>query len=185
MNNNNEWNSDIEDSFKEILKKVSGYKNIHNKIAIDASSHYNKLTTFGIILAPLGSISVFFKDKYLITENIASFLNIIFAILMSILKFKKYEETISINKCASSSYSIIEMNIKQQLSLNVKDRVPAKLFFQIITEKFHDLYSRSPLIEEQESFIEKEPEKNKNDFQNNCLIYEMKRFEQNINHEDV
>jgi len=105
--------------------------------------------------------------------------------LMSILKFKKYEETISINKCASSAYSIIEMNINQQLSLSVEDRVPAKLFFQIITEKFQDLYSRSPLIEETESFVEKEPEENKNDFPNNCLMYEMKRFEQNINHEDV
>ena len=183
--NNNEWNSDIEKSFNEILKKVSGYKNIHNKLAIGATNHYNRLTTIGIILAPLGSISVFFKDKYLITENIASFLNIIFAILMSILKFKKYEETISINKCASSSYSIIEMNIRQQLSLDVQDRVPAKLFFQIINEKFHDLYSRSPLIEEKELVIESETEKNKNDFPNNCLTYEMKRFEKNITHEDV
>lgn len=160
-----QWNSKIEEVISEIASVSGSHKNTHIHIANLASSRYNKLTISGIIIGPLTGIFSGLSTKDCSSElglnALVISLGLISGIIVSMIKFCKFEEVYSSNKRAASTYSSIENDVKRQLLLDKKDRVKAKSYLEWIQTKFDDTFKNSPLLPD-ESYQEKIRKKTEN-----------------------
>jgi len=186
--NENGWSIEIEAVVKDMATTCSKYRILHNDITIKSSNHHNRLTMCGIVISPLaGLLSMITTSEYSdIFHNMSISLSMITGILMSIIRFGKYEDVIATNKQLAVSYASIELDIKQQFSLDRSERVPGKLYIEIITDKLHELFVRSPLIPDDFPNPSRETEDIKPSTittirsMDRRMIYELTRLDNNI-----
>lgn len=153
-----QWNSKIEDVISDIAHVSGSHKSTHIRIANLASSRYDKLTISGIILGPLAGVFTGLSKNDCSSESglkaLVIGLSLLSGIIVSMIKFCKFEEVYSSNKRAASIYGSIENDVKRQLLLNPGDRVQAKSYLEWIQTKFDDTFKNSPLLPD-ESYQEK------------------------------
>ena len=81
---------------------------------------------------------------YSITSTILSFLS---GILITVIKFNKYDEISYSHKIAYSRYTSLEENIKRQLMLYREDRIKADEYLNWLSKSFDELFESSPNFE--------------------------------------
>ncbi len=148
------WNNNIEKLVLNIGIQSFKYRTIHFDTANKFNSRQIYLTTTLIILSPftgvLSALTLYIRSNLGINLYILDILSIILSfiagILISIIKFGKYEEISNAHKIASSRYTSLANNVKRQLSLNRKNRISAKEYLEWLTNSSDQLYSSSPLI---------------------------------------
>lgn len=144
------WNTKIENVVADIYNKSLLYKSQHMK---EAQNSYNKYSFFMIaviIITPLaGSISVLKiildSDSYLFSI-FSSILSFSAGIIVSVVKFAKYDEIGNSHKTATARYISLLNNVKRQLSLYRKDRISSNEYLQWLTNAFDELFISSPLL---------------------------------------
>lgn len=165
------WNDKIEKSIKLIEKQCRLYKKIHNKVASDNINKYSYYMMAAIFITPLSGVvttigTIFCKDleDMYIYNTITTLISFLSGILITIIKFNKYDEVSYAHKTASSRYISLEENIRRQLMLYREDRINANEYLNWISKSFDELFSSAPdfesnitkKYEEQLELIEKE-----------------------------
>ena len=147
------WNEKLENAAKNIGDSARGYKLMHIKEAQNMYTKYTYLMIFGIALGPLSGVfstlDAVINNKsdpsLCITSIILAFLA---GIIVTIIKFGKYEETGLANKQAAARYTGIESSVRRQLGLYRPDRVNAVQYMEWLESKFQDLFLSAPLLPE-------------------------------------
>ena len=65
---------------------------------------------------------------------------------MATVKFGKYDEVSHANKAVAARYTSIESNVRRQLGLFRKDRVPANSYMEWLETKYEELLMSAPLL---------------------------------------
>lgn len=148
------WNTKIEQTIRLIERQCRLYKKMHNEVSMISYERYSNFMLMAIIISPLSgvisSIGTLFEDDlqsmyiYSITSTILSFLS---GIIITIIKFNKYDEVSYSHKTASSRYISLEENIKRQLMLYREDRIDANEYLSWICKSFDELFLSSPNFE--------------------------------------
>jgi hypothetical protein len=147
------WNEKIEQTAKEIGDMSKSYKLMHINTAQRADYNYNKYMYLSLTLGPatgmLSGCSLFteedIKQIFLI---IVTFLSFFAGIISAIIKFSKFDEETTSNKLAAARYTSLESNVRRQLTLYRKDRVPAVEYIEWLNKSFEELFMASPLVPE-------------------------------------
>ena len=150
-NKNSEWNEKLEQAVKDIGEIAKSYKIMHLQEAQKCSRTYNILMIFGIITGPLSSvfsgigaaINPCIDPRITIIAIVIGFLS---GIIVSIVKFGKYDESSNANKQAAARYTSIENNVRRQLSLYSDDRAPASTYMEWLQTKYDELFLSAPLL---------------------------------------
>ena len=149
---NTKWNNKLEKVLKVIAKQCENYKNTHQNIALDCEKKYSNLMLTSIIIAPLSGIvstigAAVDKDTtmfyYTTVSTVISFAT---SILVSVIKFSKFDKSNNAHTLAASRYISLGNNIKRQLLLDYRDREPAKEYLEWVIKNFDDLYTSSPMV---------------------------------------
>jgi hypothetical protein len=147
------WNTKLEKVLKIIEKQCENYKKSHQNIALDCENKYSKLMLSSIILAPLsGIISTIgaASDRDINTifyyTTVSTVISFATGILVSVIKFSKFDKSSNAHTLAASRYISLGNNIKRQLLLDNRDRVPAKEYLDWVIKNFDDLYTSSPIV---------------------------------------
>ena len=145
------WNSKLEQTVKLIEKQCRLYKKMHNEVSMISYERYSNFMLIAILISPLSgvisSIGTLLGDNiqsiyiYSITSTILSFIS---GILITIIKFNKYDEVSYSHKTASSRYISLEENIKRQLTLYREDRIDANEYLSWLSKSFDELFMSSP-----------------------------------------
>jgi len=145
------WNSKIEKVVKLIEKQCRLYKKMHNEFSISNSEKYSWFMISAIAFTPISGVvlsigTILCKDLqdmyiYNITATLLSFLS---GILITIIKFNKYDEISYSHKTSASRYISLEENIKRQLLLYEKDRINATEYLNWLSKSFDELFDSAP-----------------------------------------
>jgi hypothetical protein len=150
---NTKWNNKLEKVLKVIEKQCENYKNTHQNIALDCEQKYSSLMLSSIILAPLSGIVSTIgaaADRDINTvfyyTTVSTILSFAAGIIVSVIKFSKFDKSSNAHTLAASRYISLGNNIKRQLLLDHSDRVPAKEYLDWVIKNFDDLYTSSPIV---------------------------------------
>jgi len=145
------WNSKIEDTVRLIEKQCRIYKKMHDEIYIENVNKHSYYMLSAIIITPLSGVvtalgtilSTELSELciYTISSTILSFIS---GILITVIKFNKYDETSYSHKIAYSRYTSLEENIKRQLMLYREDRIKADEYLNWLSKSFDQLFESSP-----------------------------------------
>ena len=148
------WNSKIEDTVRLIEKQCRLYKKMHDEIHMKNVNKHSYFMLAAIIITPLSGVvtalgtilSTELSELciYSITSTILSFLS---GILITVIKFNKYDEISYSHKIAYSRYTSLEENIKRQLMLYREDRIKADEYLNWLSKSFDELFESSPNFE--------------------------------------
>ena len=146
-----EWNSKIEEAAQGIGQHAQGYKHMHIWQAQRATNRHKCLMGGGIVVGPLASVlSSIGLALNLADDPVISVLVIILGFLSGILvatvKFGKYDEVSNANKSAAARYTSIEANVRRQLGLYRRDRMPAIAYMDWLETKYEELLLSAPLL---------------------------------------
>jgi F0F1-type ATP synthase assembly protein I len=152
-NHTGNWNDKLELAAKDIGDKSKSYKIMHIEQAQKTSTTYNQLMILGITLGPLSGIisgigTVIESDTGPILPIISMVIGFLSGIIVSIIKFGKYDEISNANKQAAARYTGIESNVRRQLSLYRKDRVDAIEYMKWLENKYEEIFLSAPLLPE-------------------------------------
>ena len=144
-----EWNDKIEESVKRIGELCEINKLMHMAVAQSSDTKHSWLMYGGILLGPLGSsiigIGLLF-DSTVGPSTIAMITGYMSGIVIAIIKYGKFDDVSNNNKAAVARYSSMEMNVRRQLSLYRKDRLPAREYLEWLNKSYEDLFMASPLL---------------------------------------
>jgi hypothetical protein len=144
------WNKKIEKVVIDIGNKSFKYKSLHLKVAQDSYNKYSLYMSTVIILSPLagtiGALGAFINIESYIFSITSSLISFICGILVSMIKFGKYDQMSNAHKTATARYISLGNNVKRQLSLYKDDRIPANEYLDWLTHSFDELYISSPLL---------------------------------------
>jgi hypothetical protein len=139
-----EWTMLITDAIKDRMIRCEEHKISHIIKSERMNSIYNSLTILGIAIGPaISVISGMEGDK--LTGVIAG-LGILSGVVVSVIKFGKFDETAIKHKNAADGYAELEYEIRNQLLLEEKDRLSAKDYMEWSQNKFTSLFASSPLL---------------------------------------
>jgi hypothetical protein len=146
-----EWNSKLEEAAQGIGQHAQGYKHMHIWQAQLATDRHKYLIGGGIVIGPLTSLlSSIGLALHLGDDPVISVLVIILGFLSGILvatvKFGKYDEVSNANKSAAARYTSIEANVRRQLGLYRRDRMPAISYMDWLETKYEELLLSAPLL---------------------------------------
>jgi hypothetical protein len=178
------WNSDIEEYIGKISDVCMKYKRRHVEKASKYLSRYNGIMYSSILLSPLvgmlSAININIRDNTIIPIIILciSFLN---GILISIIKFRKWDEGALSHKASAAKYSALASSARRQLNLPHKDREDSDDFMIWFSNAFNKLFLSSPIIgiDSEKEFEELTKVKKTKDDENQLdgrVNYELKRF---------
>lgn len=174
----NNWRDGIEVVVDNIRKQSTTNKHLHIKYANTYMNIYNILTVAGVILGPVTSmlttINNIHKNEYL-TYTIVS-LGMCSGIIMSAIKFGKYDELCNTNKKAASVYLNIQCNIQNQLLLDKHQRTDACEYLEWLQTKFNDAFCNSPLLPEENMRDDDESVYKDEQIPDRLFEYEFQRF---------
>jgi hypothetical protein len=149
--NKGEWNVKIEEAAQDIGQAAQGYKHMHIWQAQKATTRHKYLMGSGICIGPLASViqSIALALK-MENDNMFSvfviLLGFLSGILVATVKFGKYDEVSNANKSAAARYTSIEANVRRQLGLYRRDRMPAIAYMDWLETKYEELLMSAPLI---------------------------------------
>jgi hypothetical protein len=156
------WNKKIEKVVRDIGNKAFKYKSLHLKVAQKSYSKYSLYMSSVIILSPLagtiGALGAFVKLEGYIFSITSSLISFICGILVSMIKFGKYDQMSNAHKTATARYISLGNNVKRQLSLYREDRISANEYLDWLTHSFDELYVSSPLLTNIKEFENMEDE---------------------------
>ncbi len=146
----NIWNDELETAVKDIGDESKGYKIMHIHMAQTATQIYTRLTIAGIVMGPMASLFSSIDSFTHPDRSVASILSILLGFLsgitVAVIKFGKYDEVSNANKTASARYTSIESNVRRQLSLQRKDRIPAITYMEWLESRYEELFMSAPLL---------------------------------------
>lgn len=150
-NKNVGWNDKIEMAAKDIGEASKSYKILHIQQSQKTNKIYNRLMIIGIIMGPLSGMTsalgpIFNPENEYIIQIIATILGFISGIVVSVIKFGKYDEASNANKQAAARYTSLESNVRRQLSLYRSDRVSANIYMEWLETKYEELFLSAPLL---------------------------------------
>ncbi len=146
-----EWNSKLEEAAQSIGQAAQGYKHMHIWQAQRATNRHKYLMGSGIVVGPLASVLQSISLALnLETDPIISvfviILGFISGIMVATVKFGKYDEVSNANKSAAARYTSIEANVRRQLGLYRRDRMPAIAYMDWLETKYEELLMSAPLL---------------------------------------
>jgi hypothetical protein len=147
----NNWNELVEEVILDIQKRSSSNSHLHLKLANGYLFKYNFLTMLGIIIGPMSAAIASLNEQqcsyeYKFLHMCMIILSMSSGIIMSVIKFGKYDEKCNKNKLAATNYITIEHNIRQQLMLQKEDRLNSNTYLEWLQQKFDNIFSNSPLL---------------------------------------
>ena len=152
----NKWNDKIEATVKSMGDTAIAYKWMHMFEARRNTKKYNLLMYTGIFLGPLAGIlsgvnasieyGITAERDHLIFNVLIAIFSFFSGIIISILKFGKYDDSSSSHKSAAAKYTSFISNIKRQLSLYRSDRENSFEYLQWLSCSYDEIFSSSPLI---------------------------------------
>ncbi len=144
------WNDKIENVIVELYNKSLIYKTQHIKQAEKYYDRYSYFMTSVLIISPLaGSISLIkliLQSNNIFFDISVAILSFLTGIIISFIKYSKYDDVGNSHKTASARYMSLINNIKRQLLLYRKDRISADEYLQWLTNSFDNLFISSPLL---------------------------------------
>jgi hypothetical protein len=143
-----EWTHLITEAIKDRMIRCEEHKISHILKSGTMSQIYNALTICGIAIGPMISVisggSAGEMDKKL--TGVIAGLGILSGVVVSVIKFGKFDESAIKHKNAADGYSELEDEIRNQLLLEEKDRLSAKDYMEWSQNKFTALFASSPLL---------------------------------------
>ena len=145
------WNNKSEDVIKQLSENVKSYKIMHLQQAQQSYSFYRKLTITGIIIGPMAGIlsainQIIYPDENPTMPIIEILLGFLSGIIMAIIKFGKYDETMNSNQAVAARYTSLEANIRRQMCLYRENRIPPENYLEWVETKYNEIISSAPLI---------------------------------------
>lgn len=144
------WNRDIEKVIKDISNKAENYHFIHSQISLSYTCQYTTMMFLLMILSPVSGtltlLSFIIVEQVLYLTLLSAIFSFISGIVVSIIKFAKYDEISNAHKIASSRYFSLYNNIIRELSLPKPNRAEANSYLRWVMNSFDELYQASPLI---------------------------------------
>lgn len=146
----NKWTSEMEDYLEKIGNISLKYKKVHSRKAKYYISKYNTAMYTSIMLGPfvgmLSAINMNLGDVAVIPILILciSFFN---GILISIIKFRKWDEGALIHKTSAAKYAVLASSAQRQLTLSEKNREDPDAYMKWITTIFNNTFLTSPIID--------------------------------------
>jgi len=147
------WNSRLEEAAKDIGESSKCYKLMHVEEAQQVTTIYSGLMIAGIVTGPLagivtsvGTAAAVEGDTMIVCNIVSIILGFVSGIIVSIVKFGRYEEMSNANKQAAARYTSIESNVRRQLSLFRVDRVAASPYMEWLEAKYDELFMSAPLL---------------------------------------
>ena len=146
-----EWNSKLEEAAQGIGQAAQGYKHMHIWQAQRATIRHKYLMGGGIIFGPLASmLQSIGLALNLETDPVISvfviLLGFLSGIIVAAVKFGKYDEVSNANKSAAAKYTSVEANVRRQLGLYRRDRMPAIAYMDWLETKYEGLLMAAPLL---------------------------------------
>ena len=146
-----EWNSKLEEAAQSIGQAAQGYKHMHIWQAQRATNRHKYLMGSGIIFGPLASLlqSIGLALNLETEPGISVFvilLGFLSGIIVAAVKFGKYDEVSNANKSAAARYTSVEANVRRQLGLYRRDRMPAIAYMDWLETKYEELLMSAPLL---------------------------------------
>jgi hypothetical protein len=140
------WNDKLENNLLQIANDSNTRNLLHTKKAEKNQHIFNMLSIIGIVTGPLSGIITLINENDQYLNVISIFLSFFSGIMISILKFGKYDEQSRDNQHAAAYYLQLESNIKRQLALYPEDRISTRKYIEWVEKKYEDLSLNSPLI---------------------------------------
>jgi hypothetical protein len=81
-----------------------------------------------------------------VAQTVVVTLSVLSGIVVSVIKFGKFDEMYHLNKQASSSYHVIANNAELELTKEKSTREPASIYIKWLQAKYEDVFNRSPLL---------------------------------------
>lgn len=183
------WNSDIEEYIKRIGQICILYQKMHSKKARKYLSKYNRSMYTSIMLGPLAgmlsAVNMNVGDLFIIPIIILS-ISFCNGILISIIKFRKWDEAALAHKTSSAKYGSLATSAQRQLTLSEKNRDNPDSYMKWITNVFNQIFVSSPIIDldtniEFNFIHKKEGDRNSSENKNleGVILYEMNRLNRN------
>jgi hypothetical protein len=146
-----EWNSKLEEAAQGIGQSAQGYKHMHIWQAQHATRRHKYLMGSGIVVGPLASVLTSVglalnMENEPVISVLVILLGFLSGILVATVKFSKYDEASNSNKSAAARYTSIEANVRRQLGLYRKDRMPAIAYMDWLETKYEEILKSAPLI---------------------------------------
>lgn len=156
----NNWNSETESVVTQIMDMSKRNRSLHIEEATKANKIFNILTITGMITGPIAGVLASTKEIVCntnhVTNTLVITLSLVSGIIMSIVKYGRYDEMHNKNKEASISYHIIQNNANLQLLLKQEERIDAHKYIEWLQTKYDDIFEKAPLLP---TIAYKEPEK--------------------------
>jgi hypothetical protein len=143
-----EWTNIITDAIKDRMVRSEEHKISHIVISNRMTRIYNGLTMCGISIGPVISI-ISGSDVCNANNNLVGIiagLGLVSGMVVSLIKFGKFDEHAMKHKNAADGYAELEYEIRNQLLLDESDRLSAKTYMEWSQTKFTNLFTASPLL---------------------------------------
>ena len=144
------WNSNFEKIILNFKNKISSLGKQHSELSEIKYKYHSYYMLSVLIIGPLtglvSGVGSYFKTHENLLLVSSSFLNIFSGIILSIIKFNKYDEISNDHKNAAIRYASLEHNIEQQILLRKKDRIEAEKYLDFLNEEFRQICASSPFI---------------------------------------
>ena len=98
------------------------------------------------IVTSVGTATTIEGETMVLCSVISIILGFVSGIIVSVIKFGKYDEVSNANKQAAARYTSIESNVRRQLSLFRADRVAASPYVEWLETKYDELFMSAPLL---------------------------------------
>jgi hypothetical protein len=148
---NNGWNPELEDFVKGQAEQAQGFRWMHGECASYFNKFYQRTGLLAILLttasAALNIPSITTCQAELdIYKGLALGFSFLTALVLAYQQFKNYGKRTSDHLKAESDFSALFNSIKQELSLNRRDRRFGKDYVEWITKDFDELKAASKQI---------------------------------------
>lgn len=147
-----EWTKKLENVAKKIGEDSKFYKLMHTFQARKYHIIYNALSITSIILGPIASLLsgievALYPNEHPTFPILVSVVSAFSGIIAAAVKFGNYDIKSQSNKTIATRYTSIENNVRRQLSVDEKDRVPASEYLGWLESKYEELQLSAPMIQ--------------------------------------
>lgn len=144
------WTDTIEASLEEIKQNSRMYK-ILNLQAMRATKRlHDVLMYLTIILSPIAGIITALSGTD-VNRTVVTVFVIVFTFisggLSSVVKFSKLEERLALHRIFVSKFASLQGNIGRQLSLQRSERADARLYLEIVSKAYEELFANMPIVD--------------------------------------
>lgn len=179
------WTVDTENWIKNISEECLKYRKLHSYKSKKYNWINNLFMYISIILGPtvgmLSATNITIQNQTIIPVVIlcVSFMN---GIVLSIVKFRKWEELSILHKVSSAKYLSLHTNCVKQLSMIPSERDDCETYLNWLNHNYNTLFLTSPSISEEEEQVVYTKNTESDIVEDGRLKYEMQRFQ---NHLDI